>query len=57
MKNYYNLMEMSRDDLPPCIDDNEHDWEVKIRPSDCRSGLHEDKCIKCGIIIGYDTSD
>ena len=54
---YYNLMITSENEVPKCTNSEGHKWENVKCPSNNRSGWHEDKCINCGITIGYDTSD
>jgi hypothetical protein len=34
-----------------------HNFKVIKKPKRNRSGLREEKCMNCGIIIAYDTSD
>lgn len=53
---YYNLME--NPELPKCTkNEGFHTWVAIKKPQDNKSGWHEDKCLDCGIIIGYCTSD
>jgi hypothetical protein len=49
-----NLME--NETIPPCIEE-EHKFVSTCEPENNSSGWHEDTCEKCGITIGYDTSD
>jgi len=52
---YYNLME--GDKPPNCTSDLGHSWLEVEKPSNFRGGWHRDKCLNCGIEVGYDTSD
>jgi len=54
MKKYYNLME---EKAPRCKDKSAHDWISIKKPKGNNSGWYEDKCMRCDVVIAYDTSD
>ena len=37
--------------------ETDHDWLEIVKPEGNRSGYHVDKCIRCGKMQTYDTSD
>ena len=53
---YINLMTDGHQ-IPPCSHEYGHSWQRTIKPSGNQSGWSEEKCIHCGVTIGYDTSD